>query len=380
MDFFARVLEKAENIIGRVTRPLEQLAHRYLLAANRWLLAKIDPLSYALEGTLTKKILQVTIFPCFMILALVVGFALVKNGINTLTFTGYAVSLIVMGLVFAPLERLIPFSRKWLNDDDEPTDVMLFFGNHAFERYISSPLQLVTLTILIKKISPYASHDIWPAHWSPVIQVFLLLTVVDFFRYWYHRWEHENEFLWRWHSVHHSSERLYWFNGLRVHPLEPLVQGIIWGIPLAFVNAPAEIAFVTGLLRNTNSRFQHTNMDLILGPFDYIFSTPKNHRYHHSKKISEGNSNYAGDVILWDLLFGTFYLPKGKTPSDDIGLADLPNYPQHWVGLMLAPFRFRTIKREAQKMQAIQETKIMDTQAAVPENNANASLSASHYK
>jgi hypothetical protein len=121
-------------------------------------------------------------------------------------------------------------------------------------------------------------------------------------------------------------------------------------------------------------------MDLILGPFDYIFSTPKNHRYHHSKKISEGNSNYAGDVILWDLLFGTFYLPKGKTPSDDIGLADLPNYPQHWVGLMLAPFRFRTIKREAQKMQAIQETKIMDTQAAVPENNANASLSASHYK
>ena len=96
-------------------------------------------------------------------------------------------------------------------------------------------------------------------------------------------------------------------------------------------------------------------MDLILGPFDYIFSTPKNHRYHHSKKFSEGNSNYAGDVVLWDILFGTFHLPKGKKPSDDIGLADLPNYPQDWVGLMLAPFRFRTLKRDAQQNHAIQE-------------------------
>jgi len=365
MDFFSSSLRKAEDILGRATRPLERFSHRYLLAVNRWLLAKIDPLSYALEGTLTKKILQVTIYPCFMILTLVVGFALVKNGIHTSTFTGYAVSLIVLGIVFAPLERLIPFSRRWLDDNDEPTDVILFFGNHAFERYIALPLQLVTITLLIQKISPYVAHDLWPAHWSPVIQVFLLLTIVDFFRYWYHRWEHENEFLWRWHSVHHSSERLYWFNAIRIHPLEPLLQGFLWGIPLAFVNAPVEIVFVTGLFRNTASRFQHTNMDVILGPFDYIFSTPKNHRYHHSKKISEGNSNYAGDVILWDLLFGTFYLPKGKTPSDDIGLADMPNYPQHWVGLMLAPFRFKSLKRDAQKMHAMSETRMMKSQDSV---------------
>ena len=361
MDFFPRSLEKAENLLGRFTRPLEKFSHRYLLAANRWLLAKIDPLSYALEGTVIRKILQVTIYPCFMILTLVVGFALVRNGLAPSTFTGSVISLIILGILFAPLERLIPFSRRWLDDNDEPTDVILFFGNHFFERYISAPLQLVTLTVLIKKISPYVAHDLWPSHWNPVVQVFLLLTIVDFFRYWYHRWEHEYEFLWRWHSVHHSSERLYWFNGLRVHPLEPLIQGILWGIPLAFINAPAEIAFVTGFFKNTASRFQHTNMDLILGPFDYIFSTPGNHRYHHSKKLSEGNSNYAGDVILWDILFGTFHFPKGKKPSDDIGLADMPNYPQHWIGLMLAPFRFKRLKNDAQKSYALRETERVNT-------------------
>jgi sterol desaturase/sphingolipid hydroxylase (fatty acid hydroxylase superfamily) len=359
MDFFPRSLEKAENLLGRFTRPVERFSHRYFLAANRWLLAKIDPLSYAMEGTLTKKILQIIIYPCFMILAVVAGFAFVRNGITTLTFTGFVLSLLVLGILFAPLERLIPFSREWLNDNDEPTDVILFFGNHAFERYISVPLQLVTLTVIIEKVSPYVTHDLWPANWHPVVQVFLLLTVVDFFRYWYHRWEHENEFLWRWHSVHHSSKRLYWFNALRVHPIEPLLQGILWGIPIAFINAPAEIVFVTGFVRIVNSRFQHTNMDLILGPFDYIFSTPKNHRYHHSKKTREANSNYAGDVILWDHLFGTFYLPKGKEPSDDIGLADVPDYPQHWVGLMLAPFRYKYLKSNALKMNVISEEETM---------------------
>lgn len=210
--------------------------------------------------------------------------------------------------------------------------------------------------MVIDKISPVIGYDIWPVDWNPVVQVFLLVAVNDFFRYWFHRWEHENEFMWRWHSVHHSSERLYWFNGNRVHPFELLIQSFLWAIPLSLVKAPVEIVFVAGLLTTTLSRFQHTNMDLILGPFDYIFSSPKNHRYHHSKQIHEGNSNYGGDVIIWDLLFGTFYLPKGKQPSDDIGVGDMPNYPQNWIGLMLVPFTYKRIKQEAEQLNISPET------------------------
>ena len=111
-----------------------------------------------------------------------------------------------------------------------------------------------------------------------------------------------------------------------------------------------EIVFVTGLMGRTIGRFQHTNMDLILGPFDYIFSSPKNHRYHHSKKIEEGNTNYGGDVIFWDILFGTFHLPKGEQPSDDIGIGGMPNYPKSFVGLMLAPFTHDRIKKGAERL------------------------------
>jgi sterol desaturase/sphingolipid hydroxylase (fatty acid hydroxylase superfamily) len=324
-------------------------------------MSKIDPLSYAIEGTIFKKILQICIFPVFMTLTVVIGFELIKNGYYSReTSFGTVLTLLCMGVIFAPLERLIPFSRKWTDDKDEPTDVMVYFGNHFFERYIMSPFYLATLALVIQEISPQIGQAIWPSHWHPLVQVFLLLAVKDFFRYWYHRWMHENDFMWRWHSVHHSSTRLYWFNSNRAHPIEFLVQGFLWGIPLAFVQAPVEIVFVTSFLGTMISRFQHTNLDLILGPMEYVFSGPKNHRYHHSKKIEEGNSNYGGDVMLWDLLFGTFHLPQGKQPSDDIGVGEMPDYPQTWVGLMLAPFTFGNYTPAVQKAAERPELKVME--------------------
>lgn len=348
MNVLSRFVTFIETQVGGISLSIENFGHRYMLAPCRWLLKKIDPLSYAIDGTLFKRILQILIFPLFLILAYVVSMELVKYGYTRTTLVGSVLFLLFVSIIFAPLERLIPFSRKWLDDKEWSTDVMVFFGNSFFERFVSGPLQLAMVAIILQIVSPYFGYAIWPTQWHPVAQVFLLLTVSDFFRYWYHRWMHENEFMWRWHSVHHSSKSLYWFNGNRNHIIEHFVSGILWAIPLSFVKAPMEIVFVAGILNNLITRFQHTNMDLILGPLDYLFASPKNHRYHHSKKFEEGNSNYGGDVMFWDLLFGTFYLPKGKQPSDDVGLADLPNYPQNWLGLMLAPFTYGKIKKEAE--------------------------------
>jgi sterol desaturase/sphingolipid hydroxylase (fatty acid hydroxylase superfamily) len=328
----------------------EEFVHRYFMVPFRWCLNKVDPLSYRIEGTLLKKILQVSIYPIFMILTFIIGFELVKNGYTVRTFVGTIFMFVLYGTIFAPMEHLIPFSRKWLDDREATVDIMMFFGGKFWGDYINRPIRLATVSLVVQEISPSIGQSIWPVGLHPVIQVLLLLSIKDFFRYWYHRWMHESEFMWRWHAVHHSSERLYWFNGTRSHPLEGLVSSLLWGIPLAFVQAPVEIVFVTGLLGRTIGRFQHTNMDLILGPFDYIFSSPKNHRYHHSKKVEEGNSNYGGDVIFWDILFGTFHLPKGETPGDDIGINGMPNYPKTFVGLMMAPFMYSKIKKDAAKI------------------------------
>lgn len=352
--------EKLYRLLEKIFYPVEWIGYNVILAPFRWLLARIDPLSYKIEGTLFKKALQLIIYPLFMVLTLVIGFKLVENGFTVRSFLGTIVMFLVFGMIFAPLERLIPFSRKWLNDRDMPTDVMMFLGSKVWGDLINRPLRLATIAVVVQELSPVIGQGIWPTGLHPVVQVFLLLSVNDFFRYWYHRWMHESEFMWRWHAVHHSSERLYWFNGTRSHPLEGLVSSLLWGLPLAFIQAPVEIVFVTGLMGRTIGRFQHTNMDVILGPFDYIFSSPKNHRYHHSKKIEEGNSNYGGDVIFWDILFGTFHLPKGEQPSDEIGINGMPNYPQTFVGLMLAPFTYGKIKKESERLAKVEQEPVME--------------------
>jgi sterol desaturase/sphingolipid hydroxylase (fatty acid hydroxylase superfamily) len=321
--------------------------YRFVVRPISRLLDRLDPLADRFEGTLLKRVLQVSIYPVFIALTIWVGFELVDGGYTRRTFFGNLLLFGILGLIFMPLERLMPFSRKWLRNEDASADVMIYFGNFLWGSYIWSPIRLATVAILVQEISPEIGRGIWPSHWNPVIQVFALLAIRDFFRYWYHRWMHENEIMWRWHAVHHSSQRLYWFNGIRSHPIEGMVSSVLWAIPLAFVQAPVEVVFVTGLLGRVIGRFQHTNMDLRLGPLDYIFSSPKNHRYHHAKDARIGNSNYGGDVIIWDILFGTFYLPAGQEPSDDIGIGGLENYPKSWAGLMLAPFTYGRLKREA---------------------------------
>ncbi len=333
------VPQKLAKWIGTPFGWIEAFGQFVIVRPTRWLFSRFDTLSYKLEGTRLRKVLAWSIYPVFMALTLVIGFAFTANGVTSFSYLGNIIMFLIYGLVFAPLERLMPYSRKWLDgDNDVSVDIMIYLAAKFWGFLTGTLLQLVMIIYLVEVMKPYG-HGIWPTYLPAIVQVFLLLTIRDFFRYWYHRWMHENAFMWRWHAAHHSSLRLYWFNGQRHHPLEVVVSALLWSVPLALVQAPVEIAFVAFMLGRTIGRFQHTNIDVELGIFDYIFSSPKNHRYHHSKLLEEGNSNYGGDIILWDHLFGTFYMPKGQKPSDDIGIGSSPNYPQTWFGILLAPFR-----------------------------------------
>ena len=115
----------------RVFHPVEKLFYVAVVKQISWLLDHIDPLSYKIEGTLFKKILQVTIFPLFMTATVVIGFNLVKGGYTSQTFIASIGMYLIYGAIWMPLERLIPFSRKWLKNSDGSTDVMLDYSAAA---------------------------------------------------------------------------------------------------------------------------------------------------------------------------------------------------------------------------------------------------------
>jgi len=72
---------------------------------------------------------------------------------------------------------------------------------------------------------------LWPHGWPIWVQAILMIMVVDFLRYWLHRAAHENDTLWRLHSVHHSVEQLYWLNTARFHLLEKAMQMTLDSLP-----------------------------------------------------------------------------------------------------------------------------------------------------
>ena len=73
------------------------------------------------------------------------------------------------------------------------------------------------------------------------------------------------------------------------------------------------------------------------GPLDP--TTCENHRWHHSTDARLGEHNFGNSTMIWDRLFGTFYLPADRVAGDRVGLDDA-NVPEHFWTHMALPFRW----------------------------------------
>ena len=178
--------------------------------------------------------------------------------------------------------------------------------------------------------------EYWPHHFLPIVQAFLMVLFADFFRYWFHRASHEWYSLWRLHAVHHSPHKLYWINVGRFHPIDKALQFLFDSLPFIIVGVSEEVLAIYFVFYAINGFFQHCNIDLKLGFLNYIISGPELHRWHHSFIIEEANKNYGNNLIIWDLLFGTWFLPTDRE-IEELGLKNR-QYPLDFANQMRTPF------------------------------------------
>lgn len=327
-----------EYWMGAPFRLLERIGGAVLAQPMNAALQRLDRMAAKLEGTKLKIVLQHLLFPLMLLLTLIIGYQFEEQGVTFASLTSLTLILFSYGLIFAPIERLLPYSKRWLSGgNDVSVDFMMFYSGIVWSILSKFVLTLLVIIHLIEWLEPIG-RQWWPTSLPLAVQVFLFILLKDFFRYWYHRWMHEVPFMWRWHAVHHSVKRLYWMNGIRAHPLEILVQTLIWAVPLALLQPPEGVVMMSVLMSLSIGIFQHANIDAKLGFWEYIFSIGDNHRYHHYNTGGVGDCNYGGEFIVWDILFGTFYKPKGERPSENIGIGASPEYPQSMAGLMIAPF------------------------------------------
>ena len=129
--------------------------------------------------------------------------------------------------------------------------------------------------------------------------------LVDFCYYWYHRESHLVALFWATHSVHHQSEEYNLAVALRQSWFAKFFAWIFY-IPLAIIGF-SPLIFVLSYSINLFYQFWiHTKLIDRMGPFELVFNTPSHHRVHHGTNERYLDKNYAGVLIIWDRIFGSF--------------------------------------------------------------------------
>jgi sterol desaturase/sphingolipid hydroxylase (fatty acid hydroxylase superfamily) len=129
---------------------------------------------------------------------------------------------------------------------------------------------------------------------------------IDIFMYWWHRANHTFSFLWQFHKLHHTDEKLNTTSAIRFHGAEIALSYVARLLVFPLFGISVNALFVYSLVFLPVVVFHHSNIkinqsfDLLIRKF---IVSPKMHRIHHSKIMEETNSNYSSVFSCWDKLF-----------------------------------------------------------------------------
>lgn len=269
------------------------------------------------------------LWPLLIVACLTATYFGIRADVGFWVFNGAYLSLAV---VLFLVERMLPFERSWLKNDGQ---IGVDLAHTVLSKGAVQVMLVVGAIFGLAEQVGNAGMGIWPTHWPFALQVILGLVIIEAGLYLAHRLAHEVPLIWRFHAVHHSAPRLSFINTGRFHVVDTVVS-ILLSQPLLFLaGAPIEIFKMTSATTAFIGMLTHCNIDLKFGWLAYIFNTPTLHRFHHSRHLEEGNKNYGENLMLFDLIFGTFYNPA-RRPSCEIGITD--PMPRTFLGQLAQPF------------------------------------------
>jgi sterol desaturase/sphingolipid hydroxylase (fatty acid hydroxylase superfamily) len=230
--------------------------------------------------------------------------------LNGWTALSAAVILGSSGLLIA-LERVRPYDRgERLFREGFWTDLVFY-----------TILQNLILAVVIKEIIVWIDGS---THWSRLhlisgwplwLQVTFFVVTHDLYIYWFHRWQHSSPRLWRLHEAHHSTREIDWLAGARSHAFEILINQTIEFAPMLLLGAAPEVPLIKGMISGIWGMYIHSNLDVRTGWLQILINGPEAHRWHHSTDLAPPGMNFSTKLAIWDLLFGTFWLPRGEKPT-----------------------------------------------------------------
>ena len=212
--------------------------------------------------------------------------------------TQYAIPLFV-GAILLELALIRTGKAKGeFETRDTLTSLLMGVGNVA----AGILLGFITFWALFQ-IWQYRLFDLGLSAW-----VFIVAFLLDDLRYyWYHRIAHRCRWVWAEHVNHHSSQHYNLSTALRQSWTGTFTGMFALQVPLVLLGFhPALIAFVFGFNLIWQFWIHTETIGKMWWPIELVFNTPSHHRVHHATNPRYLDANYAGTLIIWDRMFGTF--------------------------------------------------------------------------
>ena len=221
--------------------------------------------------------------------------------------------LLILAIIFIPLERLFALheDQKFLRKN-LLNDLIYLILN-------SIPILLIVVILVGASMEGLAliipesigiavrSQPIW-------LQGIEAVFIADLGFYCAHRTFHAVPFLWRFHMVHHSIEEMDWIAAHRVHPVDQAITKSFSIIPLLALGFSDAAIAIYAVLYQWQSVLIHSNVRLRVGPLKWVLASPQFHHWHHANEERAFDKNFAGQLPILDILFGTLFLPKTEMP------------------------------------------------------------------
>ena len=207
-------------------------------------------------------------------------------------------AIFTINIVITVIEMVFDYfsgsPRLW---KDSGANIVIFFMWQIIEKVATGIIGVVALLPFYYLVPWEIPMNIW---------TFLLaLLAADFTYYWMHRIEHEHRILWALHSVHHSSQDYNLTIALRLSIVEGFVEWIFL-IPMILIGFNPFMVIIALIFVVQYQTWIHTNKIKTMGFLDRWFNTPSVHRVHHGSNPQYIDKNYAGILLVWDRLFGTY--------------------------------------------------------------------------
>lgn len=283
------------------------------------------------------------------------------SGAHAILYFNVAYLFLIVSLFM--LEIYMPHEKEWRKQDGQIlADLGHTLSSKGTVQLLVMFSGLIGLTELIKPVAEPVSFGIWPREWPMFVQATMAVVIAELPLYWAHRLGHEWPFMWRFHAVHHSVQKLWIVNTGRFHFMDSLIKIVVSMAILMALGAPMEaikwLMAVTAFI----GMLTHCNVEMRFGFLSWWFNTPELHRWHHSKDLREGDKNYCENVMIWDHVFRSYFREPHRRPPVDIGIKDFmpPRFKHQIIWPFLPKSRKMRIEAEYKGQTALNIDIILD--------------------